>query len=337
MSEIGVGVIGVGRMGDLFCRLLIQEPLSRLIAISDVNEERADAAATAYDIPAYHNFHEMLARKDIEAVVIATSDQFHLDPALAAAKAGKHIFIEKPLATIVDEARQIVDATRASGVSLMVAHVLRFDPRLVIAQKAIQDGDLGGIVHVYARYDSLMSTAQYVGGRTTLSLFIGIHAIDALHFLMGSRVISVEARSSSQVLSDLGVDDSVLSLFEFENGAVGVFENSWIRPKGPTSRMRSVFEIVGTSGRLQVEQGETGLAIYRGSDVQFPDAVFLREPLVCGKITGPYREELTHFLECVATGNKPVITGEDGLAAVIVADAIDRSLVSAGERIDIEW
>jgi predicted dehydrogenase len=337
MIEIGVGVIGVGRMGDLFCRLLIQEPQSKLIAISDVNEKAANAAANAYGVPAYPDFREMVARKDIQALVIATPDQFHLGPALAAARAGKHIFIEKPLATVASEARQIVDATEASGVALMVAHVMRFDPRFIIAREAISNGDLGNIVHVYARHDSWISSARYIGGRTSLSLFLGVHPIDIVHFLLDSRVVNVTARAVSQVLSELRVDDSVLSLFEFENGAIGVLENSWIRPAGPCGRIKSLFEVVGTSGRLQVDPGETGIAIYRGPDVAYPGWASPRQPLVYGKITGAYREELAHFLECVATRGKPAVTGEDGLAAVIVADAIDRSLSAGGERITIEW
>jgi predicted dehydrogenase len=101
--------------------------------------------------------------------------------------------------------------------------------------------------------------------------------------------------------------------------------------------MKSLFEVVGTSGRLQIDPGETGIAVYRGSDVEYPGWAAMRQPLVYGKMTGTFREELAHFLECVATGKPPAITGEDGLAAVAVANAIDRSLSSGGEKITIEW
>lgn len=336
--SIGVGVIGIGRMGDLFCRLLVQEPLSKLVAIADIDEERRNAAAATYDVPAYHDLHEMITRKDIDAVVIATSDQFHLEPSLAAAEAGKHIFIEKPLATRSSDARQIIDAAEAHHISLMVAHVLRFDPRFLIAQETIASGDLGDIVHLFVRYDARIATARYIRGRTTLSMFIGIHAIDMIHFLTGSRVVNVTAKAKSTVLREFGVNDSILSLFELENGGIGVLENSWIRPEGATDRIRSVFEVVGTSGRLQVDQGEAGLTIYRDTQVDYPDPMLLRQPKkMYKKITGAYREELVHFLECITDGRRPLVTGQAGWEAVVVAEAIDRSVNQGGKRIPIKW
>ena len=129
MLQIGVGVIGVGLMGSLFARLATQLPNTKLMGVADLDRNRAIQVGEALAVPAYTNYHDLLAMHQVDAVVVATPDSLHLEPALAVAQAGKHLLIEKPLATTREDGQQIINACKNAGVTLMVAHVLRFDPK----------------------------------------------------------------------------------------------------------------------------------------------------------------------------------------------------------------
>jgi predicted dehydrogenase len=128
-------------------------------------------------------------------------------------------------------------------------------------------------------------------------------------------------------MAQFNVDDTVMSLLRFENGAIGTLENSWIRPNGAASRrLGSSLVVMGDQGAVYVETNTAGVTIYQPSATEPVSPPYNFAPTVFGQISGVYRDEFAHFLDCVRTGNTPIITPQQAQSAVIVCEAIERSL-----------
>lgn len=126
MERLNVGVIGLGEIGALHCEALIQLPQARLLAVADIDETRAKQVAGQTGAQAYQDYKELLARADINAVIIATPDHLHKEPCIHAAKANKHILVEKPLAMTLEDSKTIIEAAEKAKVKLMVGFTFAF-------------------------------------------------------------------------------------------------------------------------------------------------------------------------------------------------------------------
>jgi len=323
-ERLKVGVIGVGQMGELHARILSQMPTSELVAVVDINPERADIISRDLGVEGYNDYRKLLERDDIQAVSICTPDQIHLEPAVAAAEAGKHILIEKPLATSSQDAQAIIEAAKKAEVKLMVGHVLRFDPRYVRARDIVQNGELGDIVHIVARRNNLISNGRRIGGRTSVLFYLGVHDIDIMRWCIASEITKVYAESCSKALTDLGVEDTVLTTMRFQNGAIANLEVSWIMPDWSISTLDARLEIVGTEGSIFVHIRDQGLQIFTKDLQRFLDTTYL--PPVHNEIVGILRDEIAHFVKCVLEDREPLISGEEGKKAVEVVEAMTTSL-----------
>src|SRR5262249_17088488 len=152
MSKIKVGVIGVGSFGELHIQAYRALAEVEIVAISDVRENRLREMSSSYGIPqTYTDARELCSRSDIKIVSIATPESLHLEPVLAAAQAGKHILLEKPIATSLEDAAKIVAAAEDAHVHLMVGHILRFEANYGSLRREIEEGNLGKIVSIHAR------------------------------------------------------------------------------------------------------------------------------------------------------------------------------------------
>ena len=327
MDRIGTGVIGVGRMGALFARLLAQLPEAELLGVADVDSERAEAVAAATGAAPLTDYQELLGLEGLEAVVIATPDHLHHAPAMTALEMGKHILMEKPLTMKVSEGEEIVATAGQMGLCLMVAHCLRFDPRYIQAHNAVREGAIGEVVSCYARRNIYFDEGRKIAQRTSLPFFLGVHDIDILHWITGNRVVKVRAYGSRRLMEDLGVDDAVQSLLEFDDGSIGCVEQAWVFPRNSGLRQSPVLEIVGTAGFIHVNPYRVGVSIHQAGEASYPDSTYMFDPLVHGRVAGVYESETLHFLECVASRQEPIITPQEALEAVRVAAAIEGSLV----------
>lgn len=327
MKRINAAVIGVGLMGSLYARILAQLPETELAAVCGRTEAHTEAVAAELKVPGYarKKYSKMFEEHpEIEVVIVATPDNDHLEPLKACIEAGAQICLEKPLAVDIGEAEQMVRLTRESNTTLMMCHTLRFDPRYVSMREAVEQGEIGPVTHIYARRNIPASRVRRVGGRVNSAFWIGVHDIDMMHWVTDSHVVFVTAQKAEGVLSeDLGVEDCILSLLSFENGVVASLENSWVSPLVEGRPMSAQFEVRGPGGVIEVTAHEQGIGIYQEGKSIHPDTVY--SPTLHGRITGVYRDQIAHFIECVATGMEPVVTVEDGFRAVIVADALTRS------------
>jgi len=167
MERVSYGVIGSGFMGGVLARTASQLRTARCVGAADTDLGRAQALAQALGCKAYTSYEQMLAREQPDAVLIATPEDSHCQPALAAAGHKCHIFMEKPLATSLADADRILEACNHHRVKLMMGHVLRFEINYAMIESAIREGEIGRFLSAYARRVTPISEARRLGGRVS--------------------------------------------------------------------------------------------------------------------------------------------------------------------------
>src|SRR5690349_8942822 len=249
---LGIGMLGYAFMGkahtNAFKKLpyMMYPPIAipRLVAICGRNEEATAAAAQRYGYEGYYtDWREMLKNPDIQIFDNGGSNDIHAEPSIAAAQAGKHVFCEKPLARTAEEAKTMLDVVEKAGVKHMVAFNYRFVPAIVQAKKLIESGALGRIFHYRAVYlqewiidpnfPKIWRLDKKVAGSGSLG-DLGAHIIDLARYLVGepTRVMGMtKTFVTERPLPDnpnkkekVDVDDAVITLLEFDNGAIGTVE-----------------------------------------------------------------------------------------------------------------
>ncbi len=325
MNRLRVGVIGAGLMGERHARIYASLPDVELVAVCDTREEVARRVAAATGAAACTDGRALVARDDLEAVSVCTSDEAHRAPCEAAARAGKHVLVEKPIAMTVGDAEAIIEAAARAGVVLLVGHCLRFDPRYHAARAAIAAGELGAIQTIYTRRSNTVAAQDRLGGRCSLPRFLGVHDYDVMRWFTGSEVERVGAESKWGLLRGRGfdVEDANCALLRFASGALGIAELNWILPRGFPASGDHRADVVGDRGALAIATLETGL---RRADEQRAVVVdTMTAPVVEGYPGGMFSFELRHFVDCVRGRATPAITPHDALMALRVALAVERA------------
>lgn len=330
MKDIGVGLIGTGLWGEMHARTYAAMPGVELRGVADIDENRAQKLAVAYGARAYHSHRDLLKDDSIEAVSVVTPDFAHEEILVDAARAGKHILAEKPLATSVAACERILAAVDEAGIFLMVDFHARWSPPLYKAWQAIREGEIGAPQHVYYRLnDRIFVPTEMLSwaGRSTVLWFVGSHAIDTVRWLLDDEVARVYSVSGRRVLKARGIDtpDYFQTTLEFRSGATAVIENSWILPNTMPNIVDVKCEVVGEKGALYVDQSHNrAIEKYTESEGVYPDVFVL--PSIYGVQQGFAAESIRYFAECLREGRKPMVTGRDGLEATRVICAIEESV-----------
>jgi predicted dehydrogenase len=330
---IGVAVIGTGFMGSHYARICAQMAGVRVVAICDLLPERAVPLAEELGAAAYpgSDYERMFREQgEIDAVLVCTREDSHRAPALAALAAGKHLLVDKPLATSVDDAKAIVEAAQGhASLVTMMGYTLRFDPRFLRIKRTLAQNEIGDLIHIYARRTPNYAALQRIAFRVELPHWAGVHDIDAMRWITGSEVSSVVAVSSQKGLESQSVKRAIISLLTFENGVIATLENSWGPDFGGVNQQSTAcFRAQGTKGFVEVENLHQGVMVENAGGVTFPDTVFL--PTSHGRIMGAYADQISYFIHCIRLGTPSEIQLQDGLKGAMVAAAILRSIHSGG-------
>lgn len=323
MNKTNIAVIGTGRMGSVHVRNLVRKiPEANLVAVCDIRLEVAQALADELGIErVVRDYHELLADPSIAAVLIATSTDTHAMIVAHAARAGKHIFCEKPLAldlASIDEALAAVDA---AGVKLQVGFNRRFDAALRRVQETVASGEIGRpcILRIASRDPEPPST-QYARESGGMYLDMTIHDFDMARFQVGE-VEEVYAMGGVLVAPWLGeagdIDTDIVTL-RFANGALGVIDNSRQAVYGYDQRL----EVFCSNGIAMVEN-ETEQSAVTGLKDGFHSArlpyFFMQRYAQC------YVDEVCEFIACVRDDKPTPTTGFDGRQAVVLGHAAWKS------------
>jgi predicted dehydrogenase len=315
----------MGQLGIKHAKIYCSLHETSLVCVADNNEEHLKAATDQFNVKGYNNASDLCARADLDAISICTPDYAHMDPALIALSYGKNIFIEKPLTDNINEARSIVDAGKCSDTKIMVGHLLRFDPRYVGAKIAIQQGNIGEVVHIYAKRNSYISGPLHYGNRYKLIYHLAIHEIDLVSWIVDSPIVSVYAEAVGKVLKVDGMDDAIFTIMKLANGTIVSLENSWILSHGCSAQtLGPEMEIVGTKGSIHI-YGINGIEILTNENLLVPD-IGVFSSLIDGTFTGCLSYALRSFIDCLIHNTDSPVSSEEGFRAVKVATAIEKSL-----------
>lgn len=186
-KTVKVAVIGAGFMGSMHASIFANDPRAELVAVVDRYTARGQALAVSIgkDVRSYASHEELLAQEALDLVSICTPDHLHLEPALAIAAKGVNLFIEKPIASTIEDGRRIVEACKAANVKLGVGYLLRFDPRYYKARELIEAGKIGKPIHIYARRNSARTEGpKRYAGTLPLAMHVTVHDVDMVLWML---------------------------------------------------------------------------------------------------------------------------------------------------------
>jgi len=331
MSRVSIGLVGCGLFGESHLQALRAVPAAEVGAVFDVDRERAGQIAAAFGIPRVcASLEEICALPDLQAIDVVTPEHLHVDPIQRAVAAGKHVFVEKPLATSLADCATIMEAARAAGRILMVGQILRFETKYAMLKDEIASGRLGGPVSMHARRNRPKSLLPRYG-RTHPALENSIHDIDLMLWYTGQAVKRV--RGYARRATGRTHPDTFWGVIDFAGGAIGVVETIWLLPEAGVM-LDDAFQFIGTAGVANLQLHPGALSILREDGYHVPDVGY--DPRVGGAARGALRDELAYFCECVAAGRMPeLITPVEAKRAVRVVLALIES-AEAGCDIEIE-
>jgi UDP-N-acetylglucosamine 3-dehydrogenase len=320
---IKAAVVGVGSMGMNHARIYDALEGVELVGVCDADIELASKVASRYRTRQYGDHASLLDEERPDLVSIVVPTKFHHQVALDAIERGLHLLVEKPIADTVNNAEEIIERAQAKGVQLMVGHVERFNPALSELKQRLDDGHLGKMFQVHARrLGPFPHRVRDVG----VVIDLATHDLDVMCHLTGAGVIRVYAETEQEIHTLH--EDSLSGLLRFDNGVVGVLDVNWLTP----TKVRELY-VTGEKGMFMVNYLTQDLYLYEneyvGSDwdrlgmlkgVGEGNMIKLR----IGK-KEPLYAELEAFVRSVEEGVEPPVTGEDGVRALALAQALVES------------
>ena len=322
-DKVRVGVIGAGVMGRSHCETLaLRLPGAELVAVADVDEDAARRAAGLAPAAAVLTDHRvLLADPSLQAVVIATPNDTHASLIREAARAGKHVFCEKPVALDLASADAALAEVDRQGVKLQVGFQRRFDSAYREARRAIADGELGAVeLIVGTTRDPRPPSLEQLRWSGGLFTDTAIHDLDSVRFLTGLEVVQVFAAASTLVLENAaeeGFVDTAVTALRLETGALAVISNSLRAAYGYAVSM----EVMGERGKIAVGyERQTAVRRLTAEGVRHDHVGWFLD-----RFGEAYQRELAHFVDCVAADCEPEVTGADGRAALALALLAARS------------
>lgn len=325
MRKLGVGVLGVGDMGKRHAENILRlVPEARLLAVADPSADRLQSVAAELEIERiFASLDDLLEQKEIDCVVIAAPDKFHASSIRAAAAAGKHILCEKPLATNLTDAHQALDAVARAGVHLQLGFMRRYDPGYRAANERIEAGEIGEPVlfKSIGRDRDAPPLSAYQSKLNGMLLYNNtIHDFDLARWLMHDDVTEVQTYATVAIRPEVAqygdVVASVVNL-KYQRGAIGNIESFVQATYGYDIRT----EIVGSKGSILVgslQQTPVTLLNQNGGTQVLQDHFLAR-------FASAYVFEVQDFIHSVVNEKTPRVTGEDGLRALEIAVAAEKS------------
>jgi len=324
MKKTNIGIIGAGRIGTVHGQSITYHiPQAEVSMISDVDKSRAKTLAVSLQVSAYtDHYRDLLANPDIDAVLICSPTNTHADIIIEAARAGKHIFCEKPVDLTIAKILATKDAVRAAGVKLQIGFNRRFDHNHKRVRDIAASGALGKIelIKITSR-DPEPPSEQYAAASGGLFIDMMIHDFDMAQFLAGSKVVQVYAVGASLIDPAIGragdVDTAIVTL-TFANGALGVIDNSRRAAYGYDQRV----EVFGEKGMAAGENDTdttVRISTQKGVLLDKPKYFFLE------RYMESFINEMKSFIKAITADEPVAVTVDDALSPVVLAIAAKRS------------
>lgn len=314
-----IGIISFAHMHAWsYTHCILNNPDATLVGIADDDEQRGRRMAAEFNTMWYADYFDLLSA-DVDAVIICSENARHAEMTVAAAKAGKHILCEKPIATTVEEGIAMIQAAEENGVSLMIAFPCRFNAVAQKLKQLVDSGSLGRIVALNGTNRGSMPGGWFVekdrsGGGAVMDHTV--HVVDVMRWIMpGAEVKEVYAEAGT-LFHDVDIDDCGLLTFEFDNGVIASLDPSWSRSKSFPVWGDVTLEVIGTRGSARVD-------LFKQNAVIHSDETMKTTHEFWG--TDADQSLIDDFIRGVKQHRPPSVTGLDGLRAMEVALAAYRS------------
>ena len=313
---IKVAVIGVGSMGQNHARIYFNHDEAKLVAVADPHPKFLSKASKMYNVPGYADYQEMLERENIDAVSIAVPTKFHKEVAIYALNKKKQVLLEKPIASTVEEAQEIINCAKKNGVTLMIGHIERFNPAVLELKKRLHE--LGEIYKIdVQRIGPFPSRITDVGVIIDLS----VHDLDVLNYLLTAKPVRIYAEMQKKLHPHH--EDSVTALLRYDRDILAVLNVNYLSP----TKLRQL-RVFGKKGMFMVNYLNQELYFYENNSFYSDDWSSVSE----GEIRKikilkkePLQAEIDSFIESVKNKTPAAVSGEEGLEALKIAIALFES------------
>ncbi|MGP8237146.1 MAG: Gfo/Idh/MocA family protein [Limisphaerales bacterium] len=337
-KEIKVGVVGCGYWGPNLVRNFRSLPDCRLRMMCDISKDRLQHLTSLYpDVEGEADYDHMLNGVGLDAVVIATAVKFHYPMAKAALLAGKHAFIEKPMASSVEQCAELVEIAKKNGLVLMIGHTFLYSPAVRKIKEIVDRGDLGEIRYICARRLNLGLFQKDIN----VAWDLAPHDISIVLYLLEDYPISVNCRGSAHVTP--GIEDVTSMSLTFHKDRSAIIHSSWLDPRKVRemtivgSKRMIVYDDVALQEKIRVFDARVERPPHYDTFAEFHYAYHYGDtysPYI--KQQEPLKTECQHFLDCIQQGKEPLTNGEQGLELVRILEASSQSLQLGGGQVSLQ-
>ena len=317
-------VIGIGFMGTNHARIYANMNNAKLVAISDLSPKRCELFSEKYRIHAYSDYHELLEKEKPDLLSIAVPTASHAAVALDCLQARVNILIEKPIASTLEEAQQIISAAKSAKRKLMVGHIVRFNPAVRELKKHLDNKELGRIFQIVCHREGPFPTRVRDVG---VVVDLAPHDIDIMRYISQSEPIQAYAETEQRINTDH--EDLLLATLRFKNSITGALNTNWLTP----TKIREI-NVLGEKGMFHIDDLTQDLYFYENSLAanSIWDSLKTIRGVNPGKMVRfafdrkePLKVELSAFVASVKDNSAVPVTGEDGYQALRIALALVQS------------
>jgi myo-inositol 2-dehydrogenase/D-chiro-inositol 1-dehydrogenase len=325
MDKLRIGIVGAGRIGNVHAESITYHiPEAEVVMVTDPYEEGARKLAERFGVPKYSkDYMDIINNKDVDAVLVCSPTPTHAEITIAALKAGKHVFCEKPVHTSIECIKEVQKVAEETGLKLQIGFNRRFDHNHSHVQRLVQDGTLGNVelIKITSR-DPEPPSPEYAASSGGLYIDMMIHDFDMAMFLAGCDVTEVYAMGTSLVdkrIGEAGDVDTAIVTLTFANGALGVIDNSRRAAYGYDQRV----EVFGSLGMAADENdGDSTVRVSTAAGVvsDKPQFFFLE------RYMQSFTEEMRQFIKAIRENTEVPVGIHAGLMSVVLAKAAKKSL-----------
>jgi predicted dehydrogenase len=336
-KQINVAVAGCGYWGPNLIRNFRALSACRLKVMCDMNQQRLDHLHELYpEVQGSVDFEGVVTDPEIDAVAIATPVRLHYPMAKASLLAGKHTFIEKPMATSTEQCKELVDIAERQGLVLMVGHTFLYSPSVRKIKEIVRSGDLGDIHYISARRLNLGLFQKDIN----VTWDLAPHDISIILYIMEEFPISVNCRGSAHVTPK--IEDVTTLYLSFRNNRTAIIQSSWLDPRKVRemtivgSKRMIVYDDVAQNEKLKVFDARVETPPHYDTFADFHYAYHYGDMYVPYiKQEEPLKGECQHFLDCIRQGSTPLSGGQQGMELVRILEAASLSLKQDGGAVDL--
>lgn len=338
MKSLTLGVVGCGYWGPNLIRNFNQLPDCRLKTVCDASAQRLAHMRRLYpDVITTENYEDLIQDSELDAIVIATPVRFHYGMAKAALQAGKHVFIEKPLARTEAEAEELVELSEKNGLVLMVGHTFLFSPAVRRMKQIVDAGDIGEVQYISARRLNLGLFQKDIN----VAWDLAPHDISIILHLLDELPLSVACQGSSHVNRE--IEDVTMMHLNFRKNRCAFVQNSWLDPKKVRqmtvvgSQRMIVYDDTEPLEKLKIYDARVEVPPHYDTFAEFTYSYHYGDSYVPYiKQDEPLKLECAHFLESIREDSMPVSNGHFGLEVVRILESASESLRRNGEAVEIK-